>query len=99
NNTLFSNCKILFFFFFQAEDGIRDFHVTGVQTCALPICLLFEIRMEVRISIRGVMTWKQTKILRLILNMKNLTREHYFQRSYLSVERLYFLSSYFLLYL
>src|SRR5690606_40255068 len=28
---------ILSFFFFQAEDGIRDFHVTGVQTCALPI--------------------------------------------------------------
>src|SRR5690606_40345343 len=27
----------LLFFFFQAEDGIRDFHVTGVQTCALPI--------------------------------------------------------------
>src|SRR5690606_12714589 len=26
-----------FSFFFQAEDGIRDFHVTGVQTCALPI--------------------------------------------------------------
>src|SRR5690606_40548488 len=25
--------------FFQAEDGIRDFHVTGVQTCALPICM------------------------------------------------------------
>src|SRR5690606_39461054 len=29
---------IYFFFFFQAEDGIRGFHVTGVQTCALPIC-------------------------------------------------------------
>src|SRR6266702_3394707 len=29
---------IFFFFFFQAEDGIRDCHVTGVQTCALPIC-------------------------------------------------------------
>src|SRR5690606_39871563 len=28
-----------YFFFFQAEDGIRDFHVTGVQTCALPILL------------------------------------------------------------
>src|SRR5690606_40969724 len=28
---------VYFFFFFQAEDGIRDFHVTGVQTCALPI--------------------------------------------------------------
>src|SRR2546427_10749972 len=28
-----------FFFFFQAEDGIRDLTVTGVQTCALPICV------------------------------------------------------------
>src|SRR5215207_11429945 len=28
---------IIFFFFFQAEDGIRDPLVTGVQTCALPI--------------------------------------------------------------
>ena len=28
----------VFFFFFQAEDGIRDVAVTGVQTCALPIC-------------------------------------------------------------
>src|SRR2546429_3346013 len=27
----------MFFFFFQAEDGIRDVAVTGVQTCALPI--------------------------------------------------------------
>src|SRR3712207_8520656 len=26
-------------FFFQAEDGIRDIGVTGVQTCALPICM------------------------------------------------------------
>src|SRR2546426_3863553 len=29
-----------FFFFFQAEDGIRDYKVTGVQTCALPIWML-----------------------------------------------------------
>src|SRR3989440_1386496 len=29
--------SVLFFFFFQAEDGIRDLIVTGVQTCALPI--------------------------------------------------------------
>src|SRR5690606_39645751 len=35
----------LCFFFFQAEDGIRDFHVTGVQTCALPISYaLLQIR-------------------------------------------------------
>src|SRR6266511_5108278 len=30
---------LIFFFFFQAEDGIRYFHVTGGQTCALPIAL------------------------------------------------------------
>src|SRR5690349_23216673 len=41
NSTLLSSV----FFFFQAEDGIRDLYVTGVQTCALPIyravlCLL-----------------------------------------------------------
>src|SRR2546427_2884802 len=32
-----SSEQLLFFFFFQAEDGIRDLTVTGVQTCALPI--------------------------------------------------------------
>src|SRR2546427_4511646 len=37
---------LIFFFFFQAEDGIRDLTVTGVQTCALPIfalCVICEI--------------------------------------------------------
>src|SRR5439155_8775549 len=33
----YSASFIVCFFFFQAEDGIRDGHVTGVQTCALPI--------------------------------------------------------------
>src|SRR5690625_6451232 len=44
-----------FIFFFQAEDGIRDGHVTGVQTCALPIlftigssCRLKEVLMSER---------------------------------------------------
>src|SRR5437016_7320264 len=32
-----------FFFFFQAEDGIRDWSVTGVQTCALPISVARQI--------------------------------------------------------
>src|SRR2546426_11131717 len=31
---------VFFFFFFQAEDGIRDYKVTGVQTCALPIWMV-----------------------------------------------------------
>src|SRR5229473_3931006 len=35
--------KVIFFFFFQAEDGIRDKLVTGVQTCALPISLAGKI--------------------------------------------------------
>src|SRR3712207_8316297 len=34
------------FFFFQAEDGIRDIGVTGVQTCALPICERGRARLE-----------------------------------------------------
>src|SRR5256885_5345138 len=32
-----SQWRRTWFFFFQAEDGIRDYKVTGVQTCALPI--------------------------------------------------------------
>src|SRR3712207_8093193 len=35
-------------FFFQAEDGIRDIGVTGVQTCALPIFRLRRSRLRVR---------------------------------------------------
>src|SRR3989449_8467108 len=35
-----SHLCVCFFFFFQAEDGIRDVAVTGVQTCALPILAL-----------------------------------------------------------
>src|SRR2546422_2575179 len=34
---MFDSTVFRFFFFFQAEDGIRDVAVTGVQTCALPI--------------------------------------------------------------
>src|SRR2546430_9512802 len=42
-HTRYQSCPVstslLYFFFFQAEDGIRDLTVTGVQTCALPISL------------------------------------------------------------
>src|SRR3989475_6764326 len=40
------------FFFFQAEDGIRDLTVTGVQTCALPISDL--ARPDARIAVQVV---------------------------------------------
>src|SRR2546427_8600556 len=37
---------LVFFFFFQAEDGIRDLTVTGVQTCALPILVPLAARHQ-----------------------------------------------------
>src|SRR5690625_5466964 len=46
----------VFFFFFQAEDGIRDGHVTGVQTCALPISTFIENLGGVDFENRRVMT-------------------------------------------
>src|SRR2546429_3604930 len=38
------------FFFFQAEDGIRDVAVTGVQTCALPIFLVPSLDLQARLA-------------------------------------------------
>src|SRR5258708_23225144 len=45
---------LLFFFFFQAEDGIRDDLVTGVQTCALPISFLSGIHVQRIKTVDGV---------------------------------------------
>src|SRR5256885_11921070 len=41
-------------FFFQAEDGIRDYKVTGVQTCALPICQRRSEQLSLRRLTRAV---------------------------------------------
>src|SRR5690349_24131050 len=38
-------------FFFQAKDGIRDLYVTGVQTCALPICAACRLALVTTLSI------------------------------------------------
>src|SRR5207248_6809622 len=43
----FLDVCVFFFFFFQAEDGIRDRTVTGVQTCALPISGIRWITMPI----------------------------------------------------
>src|SRR2546430_13249202 len=48
--------RFIFFFFFQAEDGIRDLTVTGVQTCALPIYVVPELMQKHRITLDEVMT-------------------------------------------
>src|SRR5690349_22172499 len=39
NQSRYEKTHVEVHFFFQAEDGIRDLYVTGVQTCALPICI------------------------------------------------------------
>src|SRR5690349_24864264 len=44
---------VMYFFFFQAEDGIRDLYVTGVQTCALPISDLVRLSADGTISSAG----------------------------------------------
>src|SRR5256885_12249949 len=44
------------FFFFQAEDGIRDYKVTGVQTCALPI-YTFTLKIWDRLGIKQAGFW------------------------------------------
>src|SRR5256885_6968442 len=41
------------FFFFQAEDGIRDYKVTGVQTCALPIFVPTVSHSDTRLGFTG----------------------------------------------
>src|SRR5687768_7751317 len=46
----------MYYFFFQAEDGIRDVAVTGVQTCALPICQSRNVGIETMFSCCGLST-------------------------------------------
>src|SRR5258708_27617500 len=63
---MFRSDSLIDFFFFQAEDGIRDDLVTGVQTCALPILSIFVVaaysrgniwRMLKHPMLVGVKTW------------------------------------------
>src|SRR5207249_5646678 len=67
------------FFFFQAEDGIRDRNVTGVQTCALPISLTEQISQALRLdllnhaieSVRGSIR-NRTDRRRTLIHMRNV---------------------------
>src|SRR6266545_3341083 len=58
---LFLFCQsffVHFFFFFQAEDGIRDKLVTGVQTCALPIWLDAAPSPEMMARCEAMLAWR-----------------------------------------
>src|SRR5690349_23758837 len=54
------------FYFFLAEDGIRDLYVTGVQTCALPICL-FTPRSLARAKEELVMKSKRVRAIAIAM--------------------------------
>src|SRR2546429_8440562 len=62
---------LVFFFFFQAEDGIRDVAVTGVQTCALPISN-FPLQNEFPIFIENVLAWFNREQIALGRSPENL---------------------------
>src|SRR2546430_7654432 len=58
---------LVYFFFFQAEDGIRDLTVTGVQTCALPILMHAGLQktfaMQANPETYGSQFWRRWKFL------------------------------------
>src|SRR5699024_959346 len=63
------------YFFFQAEDGIRDRNVTGVQTCALPIYLFIALlKLPQRI---GVVRGKSIEAVVRVIGHKELLIRHY----------------------
>src|SRR5256886_9454090 len=57
----------LWFFFFQAEDGIRDLTVTGVQTCALPISRPFQAVLD---QAKGQLAQAEAQMANAELNVK-----------------------------
>src|SRR5690606_39810553 len=72
----------IIFFFFQAEDGIRDFHVTGVQTCALPIYLIEnQINLFAVLNSNAVNSKTKTELLlgKLEYDQKHTTENKYLQ--------------------
>src|SRR5690554_7377512 len=56
--------KLFHNFFFQAEDSIRDADVTGVQTCALPICSIYsDISKRIKSTPIHLASWRHTSVL------------------------------------
>src|SRR3989440_7213322 len=71
--------SIFFFFFFQAEDGIRDLIVTGVQTCALPISFF---HYSGKMKKRGKRTRRGNVTVGLRWLGRTIASQHGFDRAY-----------------
>src|SRR5204862_4494166 len=69
---IYSFCFCLFFF--QAEDGIRDLYVTGVQTCALPICIRQRVGDRFAAEAAEHLTWLTARISALDRTLRQLLR-------------------------
>ena len=65
-------CAFCFFFFFQAEDGIRDRNVTGVQTCALPIYDVIKQFSERILSLKDTITTEESTKMSLVVPLFQL---------------------------
>src|SRR5256885_6226813 len=63
------------FFFFQAEDGIRDYKVTGVQTCALPICAAGILRRVEGDALHEI----DVEVAVIVVVKQGYARAHYFR--------------------
>src|SRR5690606_40156038 len=69
-------------FVFQAEDGIRDFHVTGVQTCALPIFSPISIALALGMAYNGAAGETETAMAKA-LQLEGLLQEGLLQEALL----------------
>src|SRR5256885_5031393 len=80
---------IYVFFFFQAEDGIRDYKVTGVQTCALPIFRRVAAEMHGDVVLPFDLVPEMVLVPRRqgIVDIELLVRISKWNRSYLAVQR------------
>src|SRR3712207_6352146 len=68
-------CICVVFFFFQAEDGIRDIGVTGVQTCALPIFFgvdLVAVYVAFRLNYRAARAYEDVEVSREALVIRKV---------------------------
>src|SRR5206468_5364856 len=84
--SFFGICLSYVFFFFQAEDGIRDLIVTGVQTCALPI-FSFHILKLISREAAGQRSISEPQVQQNIRDTLRSRKEQLLRSAYLAIAR------------